>query len=505
MITMFIALGPTIAARKIANVSAGNASQASVIRMITWSTQPPRYPDRIPSTVPRMPAKITAMKPTTSETRGPKMRRERTSRPRWSVPSRCSPVPPSCQAGGWKRSPSVPTSGLWGASTLAKRAVSTNTTMISTGRTGNPSLRKEAYRQASVRAAARLGLAFAALPFIADPRVDDRVEDVHEKVDDDDHRAAQEHDGLDDGEIPEGDPLVEQAADAGPGEDGLDDDRDVDHEDEVDPRERQHGDQRVLERVLGDDERLRQPLDARELHVLRAEDLEHGRARQPHVRGREVPAQRERGHEHVRGRARARGRQPAEVHGEEEDHEEPDPEGREREPEEREELARAVPPAVHPHRRDDARRDPDHEREEHRDRREQEGVGQARAVELEDVGPVVERLAEVAASEVGEEAPVLHPERLVEAELLPDRRQVVGARPGLGEEHGRVAGDAHEDEDRQREEEERDEGEAHALHDESPHGVTARGAWPRSARRRAGLRPSVVGRLMDVLPGREVA
>src|SRR5712692_7192554 len=175
------------------------------------------------------------------------------------------------------------------------------------------------------------------------------------------------------------------------------------------------------------------------------------------------------------------------------------------EPEEGEELARAVPPAVHPHRRDDARRDPDHEREEHRDRREQKGVGQARAVELEDVGPVVERLAEVAASEMGEEAPVLHPERLVEAELLPDRRQVVGARPGLGEEHGRVAGDAHEDEDRQREEEERDEGEAHALHDESPHGVTARGAWPRSARRRAGLRPSVVGRLMDVLPGREVA
>ena len=39
---MFHMLGPTMAARKIAKVSAGSASQASVTRMITWSTQPPR-------------------------------------------------------------------------------------------------------------------------------------------------------------------------------------------------------------------------------------------------------------------------------------------------------------------------------------------------------------------------------------------------------------------------------------------------------------------------------
>ena len=39
---MFISLGPTMAARKIAKVSAGRASQVSVRRMMTWSTQPPR-------------------------------------------------------------------------------------------------------------------------------------------------------------------------------------------------------------------------------------------------------------------------------------------------------------------------------------------------------------------------------------------------------------------------------------------------------------------------------
>ena len=42
MMTIFHMLGPTIAARKIANISPGNASQVSVMRMITWSTQPPR-------------------------------------------------------------------------------------------------------------------------------------------------------------------------------------------------------------------------------------------------------------------------------------------------------------------------------------------------------------------------------------------------------------------------------------------------------------------------------
>ena len=39
---MFNTLGPTMAARKMAKVSAGRASQVSVMRMITWSTQPPR-------------------------------------------------------------------------------------------------------------------------------------------------------------------------------------------------------------------------------------------------------------------------------------------------------------------------------------------------------------------------------------------------------------------------------------------------------------------------------
>ncbi len=39
---MFHMLGPSIVARKIAKTKAGKASQASVTRIITWSTHPLR-------------------------------------------------------------------------------------------------------------------------------------------------------------------------------------------------------------------------------------------------------------------------------------------------------------------------------------------------------------------------------------------------------------------------------------------------------------------------------
>ena len=140
-----------------------------------------------------------------------------------------------------------------------------------------------------------------------------------------------QHDGLDDREVAEGDALVEQPADAGPGEHGLHHHGHVDHDDEVDPRQRQHRDQGVLEGVLGDDEGFGQALEAGELDVLRAQHLEHGGAREPHVRGGEVPAEREGRHEQVPDGARARRRQPLQVHGEEEDQHEADPERGERE------------------------------------------------------------------------------------------------------------------------------------------------------------------------------
>src|SRR5919204_6604506 len=208
----------------------------------------------MPSTVPITPAKITAVKPTTIDTLAPKISLDSTSRPTWSVPRRCAVLPPCCHAGGRNRSPSNPTCGSCGAMTSAKIASSPNTRRMVIGTRGRPSMRKEAKRQAVVSVAARL-------PFITDPRIDHGVHEIHREIDDHDHYAAENDRRLHDREVAEGDALVEQPPDARPGKDGLDHDGDVHHEDEVDSRERQDGNQRVLERVLADDERLGQALE----------------------------------------------------------------------------------------------------------------------------------------------------------------------------------------------------------------------------------------------------
>src|SRR5215472_16554639 len=109
----------------------------------------------------------------------------------------------------------------------------------------------------------------------ANAGVDNRVEDVDHQVDDDDHGAAHQHDPLDHREVAECDALVEQSPDPGPCEHDLDDGRHIDHDDEVDTGQCQHWDQRVLERVLGDHQHLRQTLEPGELDIFRAQYFEH--------------------------------------------------------------------------------------------------------------------------------------------------------------------------------------------------------------------------------------
>ena len=62
----------------------------SVTRMMAASGQPPQKPLRAPSVVPTARATIMAARPTASDARAPNTRRDSTSRPVSSVPSRCS-------------------------------------------------------------------------------------------------------------------------------------------------------------------------------------------------------------------------------------------------------------------------------------------------------------------------------------------------------------------------------------------------------------------------------
>src|SRR5689334_14533030 len=101
----------------------------------------------------------------------------------------------------------------------AKTAANTSTDRMVIGTSGRPSMRTPGIRSAIGSDATGLGLG-AGLTLIADPRVDDGVEEIDHQVDDHDHGAREQHGGLHDREVAEGDALVEQPADARPGEDG---------------------------------------------------------------------------------------------------------------------------------------------------------------------------------------------------------------------------------------------------------------------------------------------
>ena len=69
----------------------------SVKLMMILSTAPPKYPDTSPSTTPTAVEMAVAISPTSRETRVAYSRRLNTSRPIWSVPSRCWAL------GGWEK------------------------------------------------------------------------------------------------------------------------------------------------------------------------------------------------------------------------------------------------------------------------------------------------------------------------------------------------------------------------------------------------------------------
>src|SRR2546427_2343944 len=279
------------------------------------------------------------------------------SRPWNSVPSSVVARPPSIQTGGSNTfAPCTGSVGSCGAMRSAKIATSMRPPRMTMAACG--ASRTALITDLSLPAAARseASRVFAGIVAIVtylvsrtlgslmswflgssrepDSRVDKGVEDVHDQVDPDDHEARHDHDALHEGKVPVEDALVERAADARPGEDHLDDDGGVDHHHHVDARQREDRDERVLERVHGDDHDVRQTLEPRELDVLAAQDLEHARAGQPQHRGSEIPPERERRHDDVPPVTGPGGRQPSQPDGEHED-------------QQRDSLREGVPPGVH--------------------------------------------------------------------------------------------------------------------------------------------------------------
>src|SRR5262252_7117001 len=101
-----------------------------------------------------------------------------------------------------------------------------------------------------------------------DPRVQDRVRDVHDQVDDDEDDREEEDASLQHRVVTVEDRVLEPAADAGPREDGLGENGSREQEaglEADDRRDRQHG---VPEHVPGVDRVRREALGPRRAYVV---------------------------------------------------------------------------------------------------------------------------------------------------------------------------------------------------------------------------------------------
>src|SRR5215813_3143 len=135
----------------------------------------------------------------------------------------------------------------------AKNAIRTNGTRIAIGSSGNSRASFVHCRPtlANSRGATVCSMVETMVHLLgqANAGVDIRIENVDDEIDDYDHDPGFHDDALHEREIALKDALVEQSANTGPGKDHLDDDRGVDHDDKVYPRQGQHWYQGILESV----------------------------------------------------------------------------------------------------------------------------------------------------------------------------------------------------------------------------------------------------------------
>ena len=122
----FRVLAPSMPATAMASTRPGKAIIMSATRMITASTQPPKYPASMPRKEPITNTTATSMNVEDSDVRAPYSTRTKMSRPILSVPKGCSAL------GGMMDSFRLPLMGFtprlsWGANTATSTSSTANT------------------------------------------------------------------------------------------------------------------------------------------------------------------------------------------------------------------------------------------------------------------------------------------------------------------------------------------------------------------------------------------
>src|SRR6185295_15955880 len=231
-----------------------------------------------PRTVPTSDEIDTTTRPTSREMRAPASTREKMSRPSSSSPNQCVAEGPSRR---WANS--------CAAGSKRANAGPSNAATIATSTIAPPSL------------------------LIADPRIDEAVQQVRDEVHADVRHCDEQDASLDERVIAEPNRLNEKPADPGPREDRLGDDRARQHRTELQADERDHWNQAVSERVPYDRAHLRDTAGTGGGHVLFAQLLEQCRPRHPGKDGGQRRAERHRRQHEVGPRATPGDRQPAKL------------------------------------------------------------------------------------------------------------------------------------------------------------------------------------------------
>src|SRR5260370_25046050 len=320
----------------------------------------------------------------------------------------------------------------------------------------------------------------------AQARIDGVIKEVDDEIDDDEEEGDQHEIGGHHRDVGKADRLDDEKRHAGPLEDRLGDDCEGDDRAELQSRDGDHRNQRVLERMAEIDGAVGEAASAREFDVVGAQHLQHLRPHQPHDQGQLDEAERDRRHDQrpqpVDGeegggppaerhrRAAPERRQPAEDDGKDEDEQDTGEECRQRDADERDgqEDLRQKGMAMK------AGIDAERHAEQQGDEGGNEAQFQRRRQTLDDnLGHrprILIRQAEIAMYGAPDEARKLHDERIVETERLTELVAVLLRRVLPDHVVDRVADEIEQREGNERDRQHNDDRLQQTANDEGDHG-----------------------------------
>ena len=296
---------------------------------------------------------------------------------------------------------------------------------------------------------------------IADARVEQRVAEIDQQVDDDIDRRENEDQTLHDRIVAAQDGIGGQAAEAGDVEDRFRDHHAAEQRGDADADDGDDRHRGILQRMANDDAPRRDALGGGSADVILGQHFEQARpgdaGEQRGIEHRQRQARKDEavkaGQEARRKRHVALRRKPSQPQREDIDQQEGDDEDRRREAEHRESHDGPVEAAARLHRRDRPQRQGDEQRHDDRDQRKHRRRLDAKADQMRHRHVREHGAAEIAARDLA--CPVEHllEKRPVQPELFADHRDLVSRGLVASDQHRGVAGrQAEEKEDEQRNE-----------------------------------------------------